>query len=352
MRIFLAAVLLGVISYAQTGIAATEIEIAGEPGTLRPVYQKRFETSAILAYIPAGTRVELFESIEGWAMIRMADSRVGYVKETASHASMAEGQYAVITCYLFFRDNSGKISTVDLRRTASVLDSLAEDPIARVACGDSVTLVQREALGAKVRTKEGLVGYVPLSSIRSTVETSQIDLRKLSSVERIKLRAELLARLEKGKVSSAQLARAQQALMQLDELDWREKEEAKAATSTQADSYLYSSPSTSSFPQPVPVPSEAPRGWSWLGALQGAMAGYAAGQAISNSIRVPTSSTPTIAPSAPLFAPMQNPAEEASGFNKICYYTCGLSKTAINIASTSICPLTIVHQNVPCFPVR
>jgi hypothetical protein len=33
--------------------------------------------------------------------------------------------------------------------------------------------------------------------------------------------------------------------------------------------------------------------------------------------------------------------EEVSGFNKICYYDCLGSRTAITIKSTSLCPLTI-----------
>ena len=35
--------------------------------------------------------------------------------------------------------------------------------------------------------------------------------------------------------------------------------------------------------------------------------------------------------------------EQTSGFNKICYYDCLGSMTAINVSSVSLCPLTIAR---------
>ena len=34
-------------------------------------------------------------------------------------------------------------------------------------------------------------------------------------------------------------------------------------------------------------------------------------------------------------------SEQKSGFNKVCYYKCGLDTHATNVASTQICPLTV-----------
>jgi hypothetical protein len=196
MRIQLLAAFLLLSTLNQLVCAATTMVIVGKPGVTVSVHLTNAISSEIIAELPVGEKVEVFDTQFGWTMIRLLDSRVGYVERFNLSPSPAaqlnppnKPEYTASSERVNpapLSDSSGsslqetRVNTTSWVRCTNGLNELPMRKgvtdftiIGRAPCGSLVLTKERGESYARIMKLDGQVGIVPLENLTSSAGSTE-----------------------------------------------------------------------------------------------------------------------------------------------------------------------------------